>query len=77
MIDCNGVFSSFCTQIDILRSYYVANLVKTESGFKWKVNIEAVENNISELLSFPTEFQFKQFDGRALFIGGTESDYLR
>ena len=55
----------------------MANLVKTESGFKWKVNLEAVENNISEFLSFPTEFPCKQFDGRALFIGGAESDYMR
>ena len=65
------------TQIEILRSYYLANLVKTESAFKWKVNLEAMENNISELVSFPTEFPYKQFDGRALFVGGVESDYMR
>ena len=66
----------FVLQIEILRSYYLANLVKTDSGFQWKVNLEAVENNLSELLSFPTEFPHQQFNGRALFIGGGESDYI-
>ena len=52
------------------------NLEKTDSGFKWKVNLEAIENNLSVILSFPKQFAHQQFDRRALFVGGAKSDYI-
>lgn len=55
----------------------MTNLVKTETGYEWRINLEALENNISEVSSFPTDFPHQQFDGRALFVGGAKSDYIR
>lgn len=60
-----------------LRSFFLTNLVKTKNGFKWRINLEALENNLSEVSSFPTDFPNQQFNGRALFIGGARSDYIR
>ena len=53
------------------------NLVKTDSGFKWKVNLEAIDDNLTEVISFPTQFPHQKFNGRALFVGGSESEYIR
>ncbi|XP_078362589.1 sn-1-specific diacylglycerol lipase ABHD11-like [Oculina patagonica] len=60
-----------------LRSFFVTNLVKTEAGFKWRINLEALENNISEVSGFPTNFPHQEFDGKALFVGGAKSDYIQ
>lgn len=62
--------------IEVLRSYFLKNLVKTDSGFKWKVNLEAIDDNLSEVISFPTQFPHQKFNGRALFVGGSESKYI-
>ncbi|CAH3178568.1 unnamed protein product, partial [Porites evermanni] len=60
-----------------LRSFFLTNLVKTETGFRWRINLEALENNLPEVSSFPTDFPHQHFDGKALFIGGARSDYVR
>lgn len=60
-----------------LRSFFLTNLVKSESGFKWRINLEGIESNISEVSGFPTQFRHQQFDGRTLFIGGGKSDYIQ
>jgi len=60
-----------------LRSFFLTNLVRTETRFKWRINLEALESNISEISSFPTDFPHQQFEGRALFVGGARSDYIK
>lgn len=60
-----------------LRSFFLTNLVRTEVGFKWRINLEALENNISEVSGFPTDFPHQEFNGKALFVGGAKSDYIR
>ncbi|XP_068679261.1 sn-1-specific diacylglycerol lipase ABHD11-like [Montipora capricornis] len=60
-----------------LRSFFLTNLVKGETGFKWRINLEAIENNISEVSGFPTQFPHQKYNGRTLFIGGSRSDYIQ
>lgn len=73
-VNLNGLF---VLQNSFLRSFFLTNLVKTETGFRWRINLEALENNLPEVSSFPTDFPHQHFDGKALFIGGARSDYVR
>lgn len=60
-----------------LRDFLITNLAKTESGeFKWRINLETLENCFPEIAKFPNVDNHK-FEGQTLFIAGTKSDYLR
>ena len=37
----------------VLRNFLLQNLVKTDAGFVWRVNLEALAANMEELLGFP------------------------
>lgn len=73
-VNVNGIF---VLQNSFLRSFFLTNLVKSETGFRWRINLEALENNLPEVSSFPTDFPHQHFDGKALFVGGARSDYVR
>ncbi|RMX47938.1 hypothetical protein pdam_00005384 [Pocillopora damicornis] len=60
-----------------LRSFFLTNLIKSAAGFKWRINLEALENNISEVAGFPSNFPHQQFEGKTLFVGGAKSDYIQ
>lgn len=70
-------WSCYFIQNAFLRSFFLTNLVKTEVGFKWRINLEALENNLSEVSGFPTDFPHQEFYGKTLFVGGAKSDYVR
>lgn len=70
-------WSYYLFQNAFLRSFFLTNLVKTEAGFKWRINLEALENNLSEVSGFPTDFPHQEFKGKTLFVGGAKSDYVR
>ena len=36
-----------------IRNFLLQNLVKTDAGFAWRVNLEALAANMPELLGFP------------------------
>ena len=60
-----------------LRSFLLQNLVKTETGFSWRVNLEALAANMDELLGFPTPAADAAFGGPTLFIAGGRSYYVQ
>lgn len=60
-----------------LRDFLITNLVKTDNGFRWRINLKTLEERFEEgVANFPDP-KGKVFDGPTLFIGGSKSDYLR
>ncbi|KAK3742992.1 hypothetical protein QZH41_015623, partial [Actinostola sp. cb2023] len=62
----------------ILRQFFLTNLVQLpEGGFRWRINLEAIDNNLQDLMAFPSHFPHPQFTGQVLFIGGGKSNYIQ
>ncbi len=57
-----------------VRSFLLKNLVRGESGLRWKLNVHGVKESYPAILSWDAD---GTYTGPALFIGGTRSDYLR
>ena len=51
--------------------------MRTDVGFKWRVNLEAIESSLACLMGFPTQFPTEQYNGKTLFIGGGRSEYIQ
>ena len=60
-----------------VRSFLLQNLVKTDDGFVWRVNLEALAANMPELLGFPTPGAGAAYHGPTLFIAGGRSPYIQ
>ena len=52
----------------------ITNVVKTENGYGWQINVDAIQKNLVQLVSFP-EVQ-TSFDRETLFVGGGNSDHI-
>jgi pimeloyl-ACP methyl ester carboxylesterase len=61
----------------VLRNFVLQNLVKTDAGFVWRVNLEALAANMGELLGFPTLAADAAYRGPTLFIAGGRSHYIQ
>jgi pimeloyl-ACP methyl ester carboxylesterase len=61
----------------VLRNFLLQNLVKTDAGFVWRVDLEALAGNMNELLGFPTPGADAAYGGPALFIAGSRSHYIQ
>lgn len=68
----------FCPDIgDInLCRFLLQNLVRTENGFTWRINLPALENNTDSIAAFPRISPAKQYAGPCLFLGGENSDFI-
>jgi esterase len=60
-----------------IRNFLLQNLIKTDAGFVWRVNLEALAANMPELLGFPTPAEDARYDGPTLFIAGGRSPYIQ
>ena len=56
--------------------FLLQNLASTPDGFAWRINLEAIENNLPALLDFPVDADVQPFTGSALFLRGARSDYV-
>jgi pimeloyl-ACP methyl ester carboxylesterase len=61
----------------VLRNFLLQNLVKTDAGFVWRVNLEALDANMDELLGFPTTAAGAAYGEPTLFIAGSRSPYIQ
>lgn len=59
-----------------LRSYLLQNLVKDETGWRWRLNLSALEAGMAELSAFPAQMG-AAFPGEALFVYGGLSPYVK
>ena len=58
-----------------LRAFLLQNLVRQDSHWQWRVNLDAIESHMAELTSFQLPAA-KFIDLPALFIYGTRSNYV-
>lgn len=60
----------------MLRGFLLQNLVKEETGWRWKVNWQAIDQQMSELSGFPLAESNWSIDIPTLFIRGDNSNYV-
>lgn len=58
-----------------VRQFLVTNLLKTNTTFRWKVNLDSIINNFRTVCEFPS-IPDVCYNGPTLFIGGSESKYI-
>jgi esterase len=61
----------------VLRNFLLQNLVKTDAGLVWRVNLEALAANMDELVGFPAPAEGAAYLGPTLFIAGERSRYIQ
>ena len=60
-----------------IRGFLLQNLVRTDAGFVWRVNLEALAANMADLLGFPAPDPDAAYRGPTLFIAGARSCYVK
>ncbi|XP_006609508.1 protein ABHD11 isoform X2 [Apis dorsata] len=57
--------------------FLAMNLVEADIGkYKWRVNLPIIEKNFPQIATFP-DVGSKFYNGLTLFIGGSNSDYIK
>jgi len=59
-----------------LRSYLLQNLIKDEHGWRWRLNLPALQKGMGQISAFES-LGHRDFPGPALFIYGGNSPYVR
>ncbi len=54
--------------------FLLKNLRRTETGFRWKMNLEGLFNSYNNLIDWP--FNERQYRGPCLFLRGGDSNYV-
>ena len=60
-----------------IRNFLMQNLVKTDAGFVWRINLAALAANMPELRGFPALAEDAAYLGPTLFIAGGRSPYIQ
>lgn len=58
-----------------LRAFLLQNLLIEEGRARWRINLDALEAGMDTLTGFPHDLPRDTWDGPALFLRGSESDY--
>jgi esterase len=58
-----------------VRAYLLQNLGREEDGWKWWVNLPVLKASLKQIAGFPDP-EDRQYAGAALFLYGTDSDYV-
>ncbi|MEJ1343371.1 MAG: alpha/beta fold hydrolase [Candidatus Sedimenticola sp. (ex Thyasira tokunagai)] len=59
-----------------LRQYLLQNLVQESGRWRWRINLEGLQTGMDDIVTFPDQMNGRQYPGDALFIYGSESDYV-
>lgn len=59
-----------------LRLFLLQNLVKNDNVYQWRINLEALKNNLENIAGFPESDQ-RTVAKEALFLAGEHSDYIQ
>jgi esterase len=61
-----------------VRQFLLKNLKRTSTGFEWKINVDALKNNLSEILGEISIYSYKEALSQipTLFMKGELSRYL-
>ena len=60
-----------------LIQFLLQNLIRTEKGFQWRINLKQITANITAITQFPESLQGLSCRLPSLFLGGADSNYLR
>lgn len=71
--DADALLAEYVTEPGV-RSFLLKNLVKVDSGFAWRMNLEELWRNYSQLLAANSQ---SVYAGPVLLIKGEKSDYLK
>lgn len=58
-----------------LRAFLLQNLIRSDDGFQWRVNLDALRSQRQSLIGFPDDAI--PWPGPALFLHGADSDYVQ
>lgn len=72
--EADAILSSYEPTLAI-RQFLLKNLIKSEQGFKWLIELDNLANNYELIRSTPPLIQ--PFTGSTLFIKGEHSDYIQ
>lgn len=59
-----------------IRQFLLQNLERDNGGFRWRLNLPALAENMPALHDFPVEKGKEQYRRPALFVRGEKSDYV-
>ena len=59
------------------RGFLLQNLVFEDGQARWRLNLDAIEQKMPDLVGFPAVPDNAIYRGPTLFVGGANSDYLR
>jgi esterase len=60
-----------------VRGFLLQNLASGEDGLAWRVALQALSDNMPEIMSFPEPRADERYAGPTLFVSGGRSDYVR
>jgi len=58
-----------------VRGFLLQNLVHGKDGYRWRVNLDAMENHLQSITGFP-DARGRIWNGPALFVRGAQSDFV-
>jgi len=58
------------------RQFLLQSLEKAETGYRWRLNLEALKQGMGDLTGFP-DLDGRTFEGPTLFLHGAKSDYVQ
>ena len=64
-------------QPESLRQFLLQNLKNSADGFSWRINLDAIQDNIEALMDFPVDPDVMQYQNSVLFLKGEKSDYIK
>jgi esterase len=60
-----------------IRAFLLQNLATDGQGsFRWRVNLDAIDNHMDDIMGFPDIDSDQAFEGQTLFLAGGNSDYV-
>ena len=62
---------------EMLRQFLLHNLVQDSDGFRWRINLQAIKNNLTYITGFLGLNSKHLHTGSALFLGGGNSNYIQ
>lgn len=60
-----------------LSQFLLQNLVRTQQGFRWRLNLPAIKSGMEHITGFPAMNADIRFNGPTLFLGGENSDCIQ
>jgi esterase len=59
-----------------LRNFLMHNLVTEGGRLRWRINLQALHDNMDDLTGYPDDLDGLRYDGPTLFLAGADSHYL-